>query len=247
MNGRAYRITVWTAILLLLALTGFTCILERQASGADSCKGIAVSIEGPWAFVSQDDIRLCLNEKFGQTQGVLLDSISLHRIESFLDGRRIVEKSQVWLTPDDSLHVLIEQRKPVVRFQKGAHGLYADRNGFIFPLQHRCTAQVPIIDGYLPKDGEDELFVKDLLDLSAYMEESGIWARDIAQISVDAHGEILMVPREGREIFIFGKPSNAEEKFKKMERYYTHIVPFKGPGYYSKVNLKYKDQIICSQ
>ena len=34
-------------------------------------------------------------------------------------------------------------------------------------------------------------------------------------------------------------------KFEKIGRYYTAIVPDKGEGYYSTVNVKFKDQIVC--
>ena len=55
----------------------------------------------------------------------------------------------------------------------------------------------------------------------------------------------LQGPRQGKERFIFGLPSGFESKFDRMGRYYTTILPEKGAGYYSTVNVKYNGQIVC--
>ena len=38
----------------------------------------------------------------------------------------------------------------MVRFQGASGGFYADAEGFLFPLQLRHTARVPVVDGALP-------------------------------------------------------------------------------------------------
>ena len=72
-----------------------------------------------------------------------------------------------------------------------------------------------------------------------------IWLKNIVQIHVDEKGDLILIPDEGREKFIFGQPDSIEEKFRKMELYYTSIVPDKGKDFYSTVNLKYDGRIIC--
>jgi cell division protein FtsQ len=78
-----------------------------------------------------------------------------------------------------------------------------------------------------------------------FMEASKVWAENISQITVKPGGDLVMVPREGKEVFIFGQPTDVAAKFEKIGRYYTAIVPDKGEGYYSTVNVKFKDQIVC--
>jgi len=247
MKNAAYKIIAGLVLVLLVALAAFVVVLQRHESRVDSCKGVSARTEGEWNFIDGDDVCKWVWDEFGQVQGLLVDSVSLYRIESYLNSRRIVEKSQVWFTPDDSLHILVQQRRPMVRFLKDGRGLYADRSGICFPLQKKCTAKVPVIDGFIPSEEGDSLFTKQLLELSAYMDRSGIWARDIERICVDEKGELLLIPRKGKEVFIFGKPGRVEEKFRKMEEYYSQIAPSREAGHYSSVNLKYKGQIICRQ
>lgn len=86
---------------------------------------------------------------------------------------------------------------------------------------------------------------KGVIDLVNYMEGSRTWKDKIVQITVCNNGELIMVPREGRERFHFGQPDDIHEKFRKMELYYTSIVPAKGDKEYSMVNLEYQGQIVC--
>jgi hypothetical protein len=62
---------------------------------------------------------------------------------------------------------------------------------------------------------------------------------------VNEDGDLVMVPRTGGEKFIFGKPDKAEDKFSRISKYYTAIVPSKGEGFYTTVNVKYDGQIVC--
>ena len=84
-----------------------------------------------------------------------------------------------------------------------------------------------------------------MIALVDYMSSSGVWAENIVQITVQDNGDLVMVPRKGKEKFLFGKPDNIQDKFSRMEKYYTGIVPAKGEGFYSTVNVKYNGQIIC--
>ena len=88
-------------------------------------------------------------------------------------------------------------------------------------------------------------WLRNIISLTNYMKNSKTWSENISQISVRPGGDLVMIPRQGKETFIFGQPDGIEEKFSKMEKYYTTILPEKGEGYYSTVNLKYNGQIIC--
>ena len=78
-----------------------------------------------------------------------------------------------------------------------------------------------------------------------FIENSRTWKDRIVQIHVSNGGELMMIPREGKERFIFGQPEHIEEKFAKMEKYYSAIAFRKGQDHYSIVNVEYKGQIVC--
>ena len=58
-------------------------------------------------------------------------------------------------------------------------------------------------------------------------------------------GEVELYPQVTKQKIEFGKPKDFEEKFSKLMTFYKEILPSKGWNYYERVNVKFKDQIIC--
>jgi cell division protein FtsQ len=160
------------------------------------------------------------------------------------------------MTKDGTLHIEVTQRRPVVRFQKKDGGFYADAQGYIFPLQSSFASHVQVIDGNIPlaansgykgeiSDPEEREWFRQVMTLVNYMENRKEWRDKIVQIHVNGDGDFVMIPRKGNERFILGQPDFLEDKFKKLKKYYTAIVPEKGSGKYEVVDLRYKGQIVC--
>ena len=242
------------AALCLMAAFGASAVKR----GALTCTGLEVIIRDSLenSFVSVDDIRRYLDSESGGYMGRKLDSIDLAGIERIIDGKSAVLKSEAYCTKDGMLNISVTQRKPIMRFQKKGSGFYADADGYIFPMKEGRASYVIVIDGNIPLDlgnagkgkatsGEERVWLDRITGLVTYMDRHRVWGEDIVQIHVQDNGDLIMIPREGREKFIFGKPVSVEEKFALMERYYTSIVPAMGKDRYSSVDVRYKGQIIC--
>lgn len=140
-----------------------------------------------------------------------------------------------------------------MRFQNAANGWYADADGYIFPLQRSYTSMVQVVDGDFPIDvergfkgqiedtGQREWLMR-VVGMAEYIRGSE-WKNRISQIHVSGNGEVLLVPSEGKERFIFGQPVEIETKFGKMEKYYRMILPLKKE--YRQVDLRFDGQIVC--
>jgi cell division protein FtsQ len=204
-------------------------------------------------FVNKADVKRFLDKEYGGYIGTVLDSIDLCRIETIIDGRSAVMKSQAFVTKDGTLHIKVTQRKPIVRFQKTDGGFYADAEGYVFPLQSSYASYVQIIDGDIPinmKSGhkgeienpEEKIWFDKVMKLVNFIEDSP-WKERIVQIHVGNGGELTLIPREGEERFIIGQPMNIEDKFARIEKYYTAIAPLERN--YKTINLIFDGQIVC--
>lgn len=207
-------------------------------------------------FVTEDDVLEYLEKGYGKTGGIPVNNLDLKEIESILDSQSAVLKSEAYCTGDGVLHIDITQRKPLMRFQKGSEGFYADAHGYIFPMKTGKSSYVTVIDGEIPlklgdagrgkaTSGKERLWLEHMTGLVEYMAESKVWENNIVQIHVEKNGDLVMIPREGKERFIFGKPTDVERKFALMDCYYTGIIPARGKDYYRTVDLRYEGQIIC--
>ncbi len=254
---RGLRIAIIAAAACLLAfLILMIFMMNGNRKRELTCGGVNVEFADGYNFVTPEDIESYLTKEYGAYIGQRLDSVDLAKVEKILNNKSAILKTEAYTTPDGKLNVKVFQREPVVRFQKGGNGFYADEKGFLFPLQSNYTSQVPIIDGEVPltfESGykgepvteEEKKWLGNIISLVNYMKASKTWATNISQITVRGNGDLVMVPRQGKELFIFGQPDGFEDKFAKIGKYYTTILPEKGEGFYSTVNVKYNGQIVC--
>ena len=246
-----------TAGIILICL-----ITASEVSGsgrkAQLCTGTDICIKDSLEsrFVSPEDITGYITADYGQVTGIPVRDLDLKKMEEVLDSRSAVLKSEAYITKDGLLHIDVTQRKPVMRFQKDGKGFYADAQGYVFPIKPGQASYVIVIDGNIPVrtgeegrgkavSGKEKEWMDKISELVSYMDRNRVWSRNIVQIHVERNGDLILIPWDGKEKFIFGKPEKIEEKFGLMELYYSAIVPAKGKGHYSSVDIRYDDQIIC--
>ena len=258
MNRTLKYILLATGAAVIAVCICCSFMAGRQLRSTYTCQGLEVTIKDSLenSFVSAADVKTYLDREYGIYKGIPLDSLDMIRIESIIDGRSAVKKSQAYVTRDGILHIDVTQRKPVVRFQKAGGGFYADKEGYIFPLQKSYASHVQVIDGNIPlaansgykgelQNDREKKWFKDMMELINFMEDSRTWKDKIVQIHVNGNRDLILIPREGNEHINFGQPDNIEEKFAKLEKYYTSIIPAQGNGRYTKVDLRYRGQIVC--
>ena len=248
-------ISAVAVILICMTVASGTGKAVRRST---LCSGIAVTIKDSAEnrFVSETDILNYLDKEYGRIEGIPAEDLDFKKIEDILNTRSAVLKSEAYYTKDGTLNILITQRKPVMRFQKGNSGFYADRDGYIFPMEPGRASHVVVIDGNIPLDldkagqgkdvtGNERIWLDRITSMVSYMNGHRTWAENIVQIHVLDNGDLVLIPREGKEKFIFGKPVRIGEKFSLMDSYYSAIVPAKGKDCYRRVDVRYAGQIIC--
>ena len=208
-------------------------------------------------FVARADVQEWLDKEYGAYAGLPLDSVDLTRIEKLICSHSAVRDCEAWITDDGVLHVELSQRQPVIRLEDGQNACYADETGYLFPLQSRGSVKVPVVSGKIPftlqrgfkgylKDPQEALWLGQVIAVVDFMEGT-VWEKDIRKIVVRGSGELVLYPVQGKEEFLFGPPVRIPEKFKLLTAYYKSVAPAKEPGYYSKVDLRYRKQLVCKK
>lgn len=239
-------INISFAVLLTAALVA-SYMLGASHRKPITCKGLSICIPDSAAnqFIRPNEVRKILDSEYSGYIGLPIDEIDLTKIESILDGKSAIYKSEAYATKDSMLNVTITQRKPIVRFQKGSKGFYADETGYLFPLQSTYASHVQIVDGVIPLNNEE--WLERMISLVRHIDDSKVWKDKIVQITVEEDGNLTLVPRDGKEKFIFGHPTDIESKFKKMELYYKAIKPSKTDKDYRWVDIRFDGQIVCRE
>ena len=247
---------VVTCILVWMLSTS----LSRKELRSRTCQGkgtleVFVTDSLERRFVTREDIENWLENEYRAYAGLPLDSVNLDRIEHIICAHSAVRDCEAWLTDDGILHVSLSQRQPGVRFQDGQNGYYSDAEGFLFPLQARGSVQVPVVDGHLPvhvpkgykgplTDAKDVAWLQQILGM-VNMIHGTIWEKNISQITINRDGDLVLIPREGKERFLFGAPTRVREKLELMAAYYESVAPSKEPGWYTQVDVRHRKQLVC--
>lgn len=251
----------------ILVVAAFTTVWALSAGMAKSsrnsrtCQGkgsleVIVSDSLERRFVAKADVQQWLQAEYGAYAGQRLDSVDLARVERIVSGHSAVRACEAWLTDDGILHVQLSQRQPVLRLDDGSNACYSDETGYLFPLQRGGSAEVPVVGGKIPfklergykgypQKAEDMLWLQRVIGVTNYMKGT-IWEKNIAKMDVDADGDLVLYPAQGKEKFIFGAPVKIEDKFRLVTAYYRSVVPSLPEGKtYTRVDVRHRSQIVC--
>jgi cell division protein FtsQ len=246
--GKYLLVIVFTAGIF--SLIGFS----GKISGEKVCTKVVLNIDAAYDnyFVTEEDaLDLLTDDHEDLLEGAKYSDISLKLLEQRMRRHKFVEDVQVYKDHKGKLIVDIKQAKPVARLiqARGPHA-YISGDGKLLPFSSRFTARVLLVGGDYVAKLKEPGFLKTeeglkYLHLINRLEKDVFWKAQIAEMYVQKNGEIMLYPQVGDEVVEFGTPEDIEEKLTKLKVYYKKIIPMKGYNSYSRVKLKFKDQIIC--
>ncbi|HEY8400807.1 MAG TPA: cell division protein FtsQ [Cytophagaceae bacterium] len=236
--------------IILFSLLGF--IQSQQADRA--FKNVVVNIDVKYDnyFVDEQDVLSLLT--LSETEFIIgrkYEDIDLKELEERVKSHNFVEEAEVFKDYKGNLIVEVSQRRPIARIIRtnGPHAYITDK-GLTIPTSDKFTSRVVLVDGGFVDNFFDEAFmqadtVKPYLELLRTIDKDKFLKAQIAQVTIEKDGDVVLHPQIGDERIELGLPENLELKLNKLRVYYKKILPLKGWNKYNKVNLKYKDQIIC--
>lgn len=231
------------------------------------CTGIGVKIdhEDENFFVDEADIQTLLLDRGDTLVGQSLSSINYEELEQLIMKNPVIEDAEVYADLHGKLNVKVKQRTPLVRvFNNLGESFYIDEYGQLMPLSEKFTSRVIVANGFI-KDSYhnayaanlnevanvDSLSKTTLLDdiylIAKRFENDEFWSAQIQQIYVDENQEIVLIPRVGNHKIVIGDRDNLERKLNKLMIFYKEGLNKTGWNQYSVINLKYKNQVVCTK
>jgi cell division protein FtsQ len=256
-------ILTWTIVVAyLLVIPGFTLKKNKD----QVCNNIHINISDSInnRFVSKYRLYKLLTTGETPILGTRFGEINTSRLEESIESLPEVLNAEFYKTVNGVLHVEISQRKPLIRVMgDNIKGFYLDKEGEVIPLSDHYTADVIIANGKIPAyfsirdiqnvhqfEGEEKerhAILLDLFDMALYFNENEFWKAQIEQVYVNQRDEFELVPRVGAHLIILGDAEGFAKKLKKL--YALYHVGFDHVGWndYEIINLKYKNQVVCTK
>lgn len=216
-------------------------------------------------FLKNEDLVRRLKMKGIQIKNIQKKKINTALIEEIVSKMPEVESVKTFTQLDGNWTIKLKIRRPIARiFTRKGKSFYLDDKGKIMPLSPIYTARVIPINGYISLNASElkhqKVINNDSLKsisrllqaykISLYVCDNPFLYALISQIYVKQNGDFVIIPRVGGQKIIFGKVKNdtiVKQRFDKLKTFYREAMPIVGWRTYDKINLKYKQQIVCTK
>jgi len=258
---------IFSLSVFVLAVAGLFVSLAFSARESDKipCTDIHIQVDHSQGnfFVTKEDVLDMIFSKGDSLIGSPLQSIPIAVYERYIAADPSVKRAEVYTQHNGTFAVKVYQRQPILRvLTSEGESFYLDREGFIMPISENYTARVPVASGFIVEkqfemqrhnvaqmsDSLKQLScLDDLFELAKFIGNDEFWKAQVQQIKVEANGELTLIPTVGDHHILIGTTDRMEQKFKKLLLFYRKGLNRTGWDQYSRINLKYKDQVICTK
>jgi len=206
-------------------------------------------------FVNSDDVFDIINAHYpGGLVGRRLDTLNLKKLEMAIARNPFIRSAELYTTIRGDVTVKVEQREPILRvINNNRVSFYIDRNGEKMPSSTKFTVRVPVFYGNVPISAEpgehiaDSALYSNIYALGSFIDNNSFWKAQVQEVVVNEKGEFEIVPMLGNQSILIGDAGHLDEKFKRAMIFYKEVLKNVDASQYSTVNVKYKDQIICTK
>ncbi len=236
-------------ILLMIVLfcgylIGVSATVSPQ-SGERICKRVEARVldADERMFINEKDVVAHLGRMHQKYIGTQLKNIDYRAVETAIAQNPFVSFVSCYAMPNGTLRVDVRQREPKLRVMSDFGNYYIDSERRRMPTSTRFSAYVPVVSGVI----DEKFLVGELFDFVEEMQSDDFWSSQITQIVIGAHNEVSLVPRVGNHLILLGKLENVEQKLDKMMIFYRKGLPNIGWNRYRKIDLRYKNQVVCTK
>lgn len=261
---------ILTIVLWIIGLSGLMVSLAfaTKKEKAIVAENMSISIANTEenSFIDETDVKEFFNERKDSILNAQLKNINVNELEKALNSHPAIENADVAVDINGDVNVNVTQRTPIVRvLNLDGESYYIDNNSKLMPLNDKYTARVLVASGYIMEPyaqryefsakqiKANELFSKvslldDIYTMSEYIIKDSVLNSLIHQINVTKEHELELYPTIGNQKIVFGDAVDIEEKFNKLKLFYTEgLNKTDGWNKYSTINIKYKNQVVCTK
>jgi cell division protein FtsQ len=258
-------IVMWSVLAAgLLVSLGF--VNKKQDSLLCKSLDISVNQDDDLYFLNKMDIAKLIHDRGDSIVNQPKLSVNTTEIEHALNSHPDIADAKVYITIDGRLKVEVKQRRPLLRvINASGDSYYLDDVGKLMPLSEKYTANVIVANGNIlesyatgymysmglvAKDSASKKnkMLHELYAMAKYINADQFWKEQVQQIYVNSDREMEIVPMVGNQKIIFGDTTAMDEKFKKLLTFYQQGLNTTGWwNKYSIINLKFKNQIVCTK
>ncbi|SFZ93525.1 cell division protein FtsQ [Flaviramulus basaltis] len=229
----------------MIVLLGLVVFLFAFASGRNAEREISkpnVKFIGENnLFITNETVSKLLIQNYGSVKNVAKETLDLNVLENALKSNLMIKKAEVYVAVNGTLNAEIEQKTPIARVSTNA-SYYIDDEGFYMPLSSNYSARVPLVTGYVEKNN-----LKSAYKVAQKIKEDEFLKKHVIEIHQDMNKGIYLRLRQCDFIVQLGDVNFIDKKINNLKAFYQKSLKEKTLNNYSKVNLQFENQVICTK
>lgn len=257
------KLSLWAiGFISMLIVMGFVDVSQKD----QRCSLVSIHIDESQGinFVDEHDVMEMLNSKGKKLKGMHLKDINTGMLEKIINTNPFIANAEVFSTIDGSITIGVKQRIPVIRIMNTRdEDFYIDENGVFMPVSEKFTAPVLVANGFIFNQYQERkiynlsvemsdtltnrMLLEQLFMLANTIRKDTFWNAQVEQVYVNEWQELELIPRIGNHRIILGDVSNLDEKLNRLLLFYKKGLNNIGWNSYHTINLKFKNQVVCSK
>ena len=189
-------------------------------------------------------------EKNGFPVGKNPAQFNIYKLEKQLERNPWILSSDLYFDQLHMLHIDVKQRTPIARvFNPDGNSFYMDSSFSILPVNSNDIISLPVFTNFYinptAASAADSVILKRIATLSEFILADPFWMAQIEAVNINADNSFEVVPQVGDQVINLGERDDWENLFSKLSVLYQYLNKEEGWSKYSKIDLQFKDQVVC--
>ena len=192
-------------------------------------------------FITNETVSKLLIQNYGSIKNVPKETLDLNVLENALKSNPMIKNAEVYVAVNGTLNADIEQKTPIARVSTNA-SYYIDDEGSYMPLSINYSARVPLVTGYVEKNN-----LKSVYKIARKTNEDEFLKKHVIEIHQDMNKALYLRLRQCNFLVKLGDVNFLDKKINNLKAFYQKSLKEKTLNNYSKVNLQFENQVICTK
>ena len=192
-------------------------------------------------FITTQYVSKLLIQNFKGVKNVSKETLDLNELEIALKSNPMIKTAEVYVAVNGTLNAKIEQKTPIARVSTNA-SYYIDADGFYMPLSSNYAARVPLVTGFVDKNNLKSIYI-----VANKIKEDEFLKKHVIEINQSTDSMIYLKLRQCQFLVQLGSVKNIDKKINNLKAFYQKNLEEKTLGNYSKVNLQFDNQVVCTK
>jgi cell division protein FtsQ len=250
-KNKVRNVAIWMGILFGIGGLLFLSV-QRKKTAAIETVVIHIQAAESGRLIQEKEVKALMVKSLGfSPDRKKIRSVNSQKLERDLKNDARIQHVDVYFDAKDRLHIALVPKEVILRITDNRGSSYfLDAKGNKVPVVQGSAVRVPLANGFIDayREGfdkkEGKSVLKDIFYMIQYIRNDEFLHALVEQIFVDENGEIILIPKVGKEKIVFGGADQMDEKFDNLKIFYRDGMTKLGWNRYPVLNVKFVNQVV---